>query len=213
MAHKGEKENGSHYSSSGATKNVYSKKKRTSFVNDNAWWEKLSEGFKNLKRGGSYSPQKMVRRMEFREGLSKPKAENKVFSKAELSSNTMTQPFRGPGLLSRVEIGEKAWEKERADAGNFQFEKKYLKQFSQGFDNLTKSYKGKPTMVDNQGNLQKPVKSEAEMRANQNRVIGSDAQWKKLRQEHWNVFKDPNKPKDYWEKKRRSDRESGYGSY
>jgi len=90
MAHKGEKSNGSHYSSSGATKNVYSKKKRTSFVNENDWWAKLSEGFKNIKRGGSYSPQKMVRRMEFREGLSKPKAENKVFSKAELSGNTMT---------------------------------------------------------------------------------------------------------------------------
>ena len=134
MAHKGEDENGSHYSSGGATKNVYSKKKRTSFVNDNSWWAKLSEGFKNIKRGGSYSPQKMVRRMEFREGLSSPKKENKIFT-------------------------------------------------------------------------------EEEMRANQNRVVGSDAQWTKLRQEHWNVFKDPNKPKDYWEKKRRSDRESGYGSY
>ena len=75
MAHKGEKENGSHYSSGGATKNIYSKKKRTSFVNDNSWWAKLSEGFKNIKRGGSYSPQKMVRRMEFREGLSSPKKE------------------------------------------------------------------------------------------------------------------------------------------
>jgi len=130
MAHKGEKENGSHYS--GATKNVYSKK-RTSYVNDNGWWSKLSEGFKNLKRGGSYNPQKMVRRMEFREGLSKP-------------------------------------------------------------------MKGKV------------VKSEAEIRVNQNRIVGSDAQWKKLRQEHWNVFKDPDKPKDYWEKKRRDDRETGYAS-
>ena len=100
MAHKGEKENGSHYSSGGATKNIYSKKKRTSFVNDNSWWAKLSEGFKNIKRGGSYSPQKMVRRMEFREGLSKNKEDK-------------TRPFRGPGLLSRVEIGEKAWAKER----------------------------------------------------------------------------------------------------
>lgn len=60
MAHKGEKENGSHYSSSGATKNVYSKKKRTSFVNDNSWWSKLAEGMKGLQ---PYSPQKMVRRM------------------------------------------------------------------------------------------------------------------------------------------------------
>ena len=105
--------------------------KRTSYVNDNKWWSRLSQGFKNLK---SYNPQKIVRSMEFREGLSKPEKENKVFS-------------------------------------------------------------------------------EEEMRSNQNRVVGSDAQWTKLRQEHWNVFKDPNKPKDYWEKKRRSDRESGYGSY
>jgi len=87
MAHKGEDENGSHYS--GATKNKYSTKKRTSFVNENDWWSKLAEGFKYLKRGGSYNPQKMVRRMEFREGLSKKK-ENKVFSKSELRSNTMT---------------------------------------------------------------------------------------------------------------------------
>jgi len=189
MAHKGEDENGSHYSSSGATKNIYSKKKRTSFVNENDWWSKLAEGFKYLKRGGSYSPQKMVRRMEFREGLSSPKKENKVFSKAELSSNTMTQPFRGPGLLSRVEIGGKAWEKERQG------------HFAEAMQDPWNARKKKES-----------VKSEAEMRANQNRVIGSDAQWKKLRQEHWNVFKDPNKPKDYWEKKRRSDRESGYGS-
>jgi len=87
MAHKGEKENGSHYG--GATKNVYSKKKRTSYVNDNNWWSKLAQGFKYLKRGGSYEPQKIVRRMEFREGLSKNK-ENKVFSQEELRSNTMT---------------------------------------------------------------------------------------------------------------------------
>ena len=89
MAHKGEKENGSHYSSSGATKNVYSKKKRTSLVNENDWWSKLAEGFKYLKRGGSYEPHKIVRSMEIREGLSKKKG-NKVFSKAELSGNTMT---------------------------------------------------------------------------------------------------------------------------
>jgi len=131
MAHKGEDENGSHYS--GATKNKYSKKKkRTSFVNDNSWWAKLSEGFKNLKSGGGYEPQKMVRRMEFREGLSKNKGSR--------------------------------------------------------------------------------VSSEAGMRSKQNRIVGSDAQWNKLRQEHHKVFNDPNKPKDYWEKKRRSDRESGYGS-
>ena len=75
MAHKGEDENGSHYNKGGsAIKNKYSKKKkRTSFVNDNSWWSKLSEGFKNLKSGGAYEPQKMVRRMEFREGLSSPK--------------------------------------------------------------------------------------------------------------------------------------------
>ena len=57
MAHKGEKSNGSHYSS-GATKNVYSKKKRTSFVNENDWWSKLAEGMKGLR---PYSPQKIVR--------------------------------------------------------------------------------------------------------------------------------------------------------
>ena len=135
MAHKGEDENGSHYNKGGGPiKNKYCKKKRTSFVNDNSWWAKLSEGFKNLKRGGSYSPQKMVRRMEFSEGLSKNKPEAKE------------------------------------------------------------------------------IKSEAEMRSNQNRVVGSAAQWNKLRQEHHEVFNDPNKPKDYWEAKRRSERESGYAS-
>ena len=91
MAHKGEEENGSHYNKGGgATKNVFSKKKgkkRTSYVNDNGWWDKLAKGFKNL--GSSYEPQKLVRRMEFREGLSKNK-ENKVFSRGELRHNTMT---------------------------------------------------------------------------------------------------------------------------
>lgn len=98
MAHKGEKENGSHYSSSGgATKNVYSKKKRTSFVNDNKWWRRLKEGFENLKRGGPYNPQEIIRSMEKREGLSNlpsytmPKADPRKFefSKEELSGNAM----------------------------------------------------------------------------------------------------------------------------
>ena len=71
--------------------------KRTSFVNDNKWWGKLKEGFNSLS---SYEPKKLVRSMEFREGLSKNKEDK-------------TRPFRGPGLLSRVEIGEKAWAKER----------------------------------------------------------------------------------------------------
>ena len=44
--------------------------KRTSFVNDNKWWGKLQEGFNNLS---SYEPKKLVRSMEFREGLSKKK--------------------------------------------------------------------------------------------------------------------------------------------
>ena len=64
MSHKGEEENGSHYNKGGgATKNVFSKKdkgkKRTSYVNDNGWWDKLAKGFKNL--GSSYEPQKLVR--------------------------------------------------------------------------------------------------------------------------------------------------------
>jgi len=63
--------------------------KRTSFVNDNKWWGKLKEGFNSLS---SYEPKKLVRSMEFREGLSKKK-ENKVFSKAELRENNMAQPW------------------------------------------------------------------------------------------------------------------------
>ena len=153
MAHKGEKENGSHYSSSGATKNIYSKKKRTSFVNENEWWEKLSEGMKSLKKHYS-QPWPPANAPKFSEGTSRRYRQQKKGHFAE----AMQDPW-------------------------------------------------------NARKKKKSVKSEAEMRANQNRVIGSDAQWKKLRQEHWNVFKDPNKPKDYWEKKRRSDRESGYGSY
>ena len=35
--------------------------KRTSYVNDNMCWSRLSQGFKNLK---SYNPQKMVRSMQ-----------------------------------------------------------------------------------------------------------------------------------------------------
>ena len=111
MAHKGEKSNGSHYSSSGATKNVYSKKKRTSFVNDNAWWEKLSDD-------------------------------------ARVSNS--------PGLMGS--LNAKEYYRKRDKEPTPTWAKAFstiLKQYSMGFDNRTKSYKGKPTMVDNQGNLKK----------------------------------------------------------
>ena len=113
MAHKGEKSNGSHYDSSGATKNVYSKKKRTSFVNENDWWEKLSYGLKSLKKHYSQpwppanepkfndGTSRRYREQKKREGLSNlpsytmPKADPRKFefSKEELSGNAMKDPW------------------------------------------------------------------------------------------------------------------------
>jgi len=106
MAHKGEKSNGSHYDSSGATKNVYSKKKRTSFVNENDWWSKLAQGFEYLKRGGSYEPQKIIRSMEKREGLSKQKTDTKGIKPS--------MGYRGKNAVSmkieeRDRTGEAGW--------------------------------------------------------------------------------------------------------
>jgi len=102
MAHKGEKSNGSHYDSSGATKNVYSKKKRTSFVNENDWWSKLAQGFEYLKRGGSYEPHKIVRSMEKREGLSKQKTDTKGIKPSDLSYDHSVE-----GHMSRLKDGGK----------------------------------------------------------------------------------------------------------
>ena len=120
MSHKGESENGSHYNKGGgATKNVFSKKKgkkRTSYVNDNGWWSKLAKGFKNL--GSSYEPQKLVRRMEFREGLSKNK-ENKGFSRDELSSYKERESFlfKTKGMNQR-QLAE-VWEQGRTHDPHF----------------------------------------------------------------------------------------------
>ena len=131
MAHKGEKENGSHYDSSGATKNVYSKKKRTSFVNENDWWSKLAEGFKYLKRGGSYEPQKIIRRMEKREGLSNlpsytmPKSDPRKFefSKEELSGNAMKMAKMREGKQGHfVDAMQDPWnarKKQKSDNGSY----------------------------------------------------------------------------------------------
>ena len=50
-------------------------KKRTSYVNDNNWWDKLTSGIKNLR---PYNPQELVQNMKYREGKSvlttKPKS-------------------------------------------------------------------------------------------------------------------------------------------
>ena len=50
-------------------------KKRTSYVNDNSWWDKLTSGIKNLR---PYNPQALVQNMKYREGKSvlttKPKS-------------------------------------------------------------------------------------------------------------------------------------------
>ena len=42
-------------------------KKRTSFVNDNNWWDKLKQGVSDLR---PYNPQSVVQAMEYREGKS-----------------------------------------------------------------------------------------------------------------------------------------------
>ena len=42
-------------------------KKRTSFVNDNSWWDKLTSGIKNLR---PYNPQALVQNMKYRESKS-----------------------------------------------------------------------------------------------------------------------------------------------
>ena len=42
-------------------------KKRTSFVNDNSWWDKLKQGVSDLR---PYNPQELVQNMKQREGKS-----------------------------------------------------------------------------------------------------------------------------------------------
>ena len=42
-------------------------KKRTSYVNDNSWWDKLTSGFRNLR---PYNPQSSIQNMQYREGKS-----------------------------------------------------------------------------------------------------------------------------------------------
>ena len=42
-------------------------KKRTSYVNDNNWWDKLKQGVSDLR---PYNPQSVVQAMEYREGKS-----------------------------------------------------------------------------------------------------------------------------------------------
>ena len=107
---------------------------------------------------------------------------------------------------------------EGSNRTSFVNDNKWWSKLKEGFNNLG-AYEPQKlirSMEYREGLSKKPeakeIKSEAEMRSTQNRVVGSDAQWNKLRQEHYEVFKDPNKPKDYWEAKRRSERESGYAS-
>ena len=49
-------------------------KKRTSYVNDNSWWDKLTSGIKNLR---PYNPQAVVQNMKQREGKSLLTKQNK----------------------------------------------------------------------------------------------------------------------------------------
>tara|TARA_R110002051_G_scaffold229405_1_gene291409 strand:- start:90 stop:422 length:333 start_codon:yes stop_codon:yes gene_type:complete len=67
-------------------------KKRTSFVNDNSWWDKLKQGVSNLR---PYNPQQLVQNMKQREGksmLTKQKRERTTTDQRSPNLDPTTSP-------------------------------------------------------------------------------------------------------------------------
>ena len=76
-------------------------KKRTSYVNDNSWWDKLSSGFRNLK---PYNPHGLVQDMRYREGKSvlttKPKKKSDNVTSSERRQLYEDNPREWLGLYT-----------------------------------------------------------------------------------------------------------------
>jgi len=80
-------------------------KKRTSYVNDNGWWNKLTLGIKNLK---PYDPQSLVKDMKYREGKSMLTKQKRERTTTDQKSPDLQSPTT-PSVLKRVPKPYTGW--------------------------------------------------------------------------------------------------------
>ena len=74
-------------------------KKRTSYVNDNNWWNKLKQGVSDLR---PYNPQALVQNMKYREGKSVLTTKPRVAS----MDDDRSMPSPKPSRITEAEISE-----------------------------------------------------------------------------------------------------------
>jgi len=84
-------------------------KKRTSFVNDNNWWDKLKQGVSGLK---PYNPQSVVQDMKQREGKSMLTKQKRERTTTDQRSPNL-QPTTPPSVLKRVPKPYTGWNEYR----------------------------------------------------------------------------------------------------